>query len=486
MKLMARLVWICLLALAAWGADADVARLAEAARVAWKVPGVAVAVVRDDKVLYLGGLGVREAGKPEPVTAHTAFHIASTTKAFTTTSLAMLADEGKLSFDDAVRKHVDYFRLSDAQADTLVTLRDLVSHRTGMPRHDVLWSRTKMGREDLIRRMAFAKPSAQFRSLYQYQNIMFTTAGEAVGKASGLGWDAFVQRRIFLPLGMKDSSTRYVETLTHNDLASPHIRGKAYPMRNYDSIGGAGSIASSVHDLSRWVRMQLNGGKFEGQQLVSERNLRETHEPQMVIHRTAGQKEMQPDFAQSSYAMGWFVNHYRGEMLTMHSGSLSGFRALVTMVPRLKLGIIILANENSTNLNEALTNTLLDEYLDLPKLRDWNAHMLAVVKRNDEKDAADRRERETSRKKDTRPSLPLAAYAGNFNEAAYGPVRISSNENALRLEWAGNTAALEHWHLDTWKIAAGEPMAGEYIQFEFSEQGVPVRLTLLGQTFSRQ
>ncbi|MCX6613141.1 MAG: serine hydrolase [Acidobacteria bacterium] len=468
------------------GADPDVKALVEAARNAWAVPGVAVAIVKDDKPLYLAGHGLREAGKTDPVTPHTAFQIASTTKAFTTAAMAMLVDEGKIAWDDPVRKHLNFFRLADPHADALVTARDLVTHRTGLPRHDVLWVRTGLGREELIRRIGLAKPAAQFRGVYQYQNLMFTSAGELVGRVSGLGWDRFVQQRILLPLGMKDTSTAYADMLRHTNMAMPHIKGKANPLQNYDNIGGAGSIASSVDDLSRWVRMQLAGGIYEGTRLVSEKQLQATHEPQMVIQRTAASREMQPEYTQSSYAMGWFVNHYRGEMLVMHSGSLSGYRALITMVPRLKMGIVILANENGTNLNEALTNTLLDEYLGLPKTRDWNAYMLGVVKANDEKEAREKREAEEARKKDTKPSLPLNSYVGIYREAAYGDVKVSLQQGKLHAEWMRFRGDMDHWQYDTWKIKADGSLKDAIANFQLDEKGSPVRLLLLGQTFLRQ
>lgn len=483
---MRKLFLLSLTAILLQGAEPDVKKLVEAARAAWAVPGVAVAVVKEDKTLYLDGHGVREAGKPEPVTSHTAFQIASTTKAFTTTAMAMLVDEGKLGWDDPVRKHLDFFRLADPHADALVTARDLVTHRTGLPRHDVLWVRTGLGREDLIRRMGLAKPAAQFRSTYQYQNLMFTSAGEIVGKASGLGWDVFVQQRILMPLGMKDTSTAYADMLRHSNMAMPHIKGKANPLQNYDNIGGAGSMASSVHDLSRWVRLQLAGGVFEGTRLVSEKQVAATHEPQMVIQRPAASREMQPEYSQSSYAMGWFVNHYRGEMLVMHSGSLSGYRALITMVPRLKMGIVILANENGTNLNEAITNTLLDEYLGLPKTRDWNAHMLGVVKSNEEKEARAKRESEDARKKETKPSLPLSSYAGIYREPAYGDVKVSLQQGKLHAEWMRFEGDLDHWQYDTWKIRADGSLKDAIANFQLDEKGSPVRLILLGQTFLRQ
>jgi len=482
---MKKLFLLALAAILLRGAEADVKALVEAARNAWAVPGVAVAIVKDDKPLYLAGHGVRESGKADPVTPHTAFQIASTTKAFTTTAMAMLVDEGKLGWDDPVRKHLDFFRLADPHADALVTARDLVTHRTGLQRHDALWVRTGLGREELIRRIGLAKPAAPFRGIYQYQNLMFTSAGEVVGRASGLGWDGFVQQRILIPLGMMDTSTAYADMLRHANMAMPHIKGKANPLQNYDNIGGAGTIASSVDDLSRWVRMQLAGGVFEGKRLVSEKHLLATHEPQMVIQRTAASREMQPEYTQSSYAMGWFVNHYRGEMLVMHSGSLSGYRALITMVPRLKLGIVILANENGTNMNEALTNTLLDEYLGLPKTRDWNAHMLQAVKNSEQKDVKEKQARIDARAKDTKPSLPLTAYVGAYREPAYGEVNVSLQDGKLRAEWLRSKGEMEYWHFDTWTIKANGSLSDATANFQLDDKGSPTRLLLLGQTFER-
>jgi CubicO group peptidase (beta-lactamase class C family) len=460
--------------------QARIHSLAEAARQAWSVPGFGLAVVQGDQAIYLQAHGVKESGKPDPLTIHSTFQIASTTKAFTTTALAMLADEGKLHWDDSVRKHLDYFRLLDPHADALVTLRDLVSHRTGLPRHDTLWVRTGFTREDLIRRMAFAKPSAPFRSQYQYQNLMFTAAGEALGKTSGLGWDAFLKTRIFAPLGMDDTSTLYAEMMARTDRAMPHTKGKPGVWGNYDNIGGAGCIASSTHDMARWLTLQLNGGTFQGQRLVSAKNLAETHLPNMYNRLTATQADLQPDFTQTTYGLGWSINHYRGEMLVMHAGVLSGFRALVTMVPRLKLGFVVLANLNGTNLPEALTNTLLDEYLDLPKTRDWNAHMLAAVKRAEDKEAEDKRERLAARLLNTKPSLPLADYAGKYHEPAYGEASVTTKENKLVLEWGRQRRELEHWHLDTFMTNE------QFVNFQFDSKGRPAKMIFLDQEFTRR
>ena len=184
--------------------------------------------------------------------------------------------------------------------------------------------------------------------------------------------------------------------------------------------------------------------------------------------------------------MGWTINHYRGEMLVMHSGVLSGFRALVTMVPRLKLGFVVLTNLGGTNLNEALTNTLLDEYFGLPKVRDWNAHMLSVVKTNEERKDTEKREREAARKTGTTPILPLSAYVGSYHEAAYGEARIVLDEGKLKLEWARFQGAMEHWQYDTWRVKEGGSLNDAMANFQIDEKGAAAKLNLLGQSFSRK
>jgi CubicO group peptidase (beta-lactamase class C family) len=476
-------------ALICCAADPDVARLTEEARAAWNVPGVAVAVVKEGKLLYVGAHGLKEAGKPDSLTEHSLFQIASTSKAFTTTAMAILADEGKLDFDDPVRKHLDYFRLADPHADALVTLRDLVTHRTGLPRHDTLWIRTGFDREDLIRRMAFARPSEPFRAKYQYQNIMFTAAGEAVGKASGLGWDRFLRERIFSPLGMRNTVTLYAEALAKPDRAVPHLKRNGAISSgvwgNYDNIGGAGSIASSIHDMARWLELQVNQGEFQSQRIVSAKSLAETHAPNMFNRLTDSQREMQPEYTQTSYGMGWSINHYRGEMLVMHAGVLSGFRALVTMAPRHKLGFVVLANLNGTNLPEALTNTLLDEFLNLPRNRNWNEHMLAAAKRAEDKQAEDRKKEAATRKPGTRPSLPLAQYQGTYREAAYGAVNISLDQGKLYVEWARFKAPLEHWHYDVFKAKGEGTLSDTMLQFQLDSGGQPRAVEMFGQEFRR-
>jgi CubicO group peptidase (beta-lactamase class C family) len=316
---------------------------------------------------------------------------------------------------------------------------------------------------------------------------MFTTAGEVVGRVSGLGWDRFLKQRIFEPLGMQDSSTLYAEMIERRDRAMPHVKkdGQANPSQwgNYDNIGGAGCVASSVADMTQWLRMQMALGEYEGKRLVSAKNLQETHLPSMFNRLTEAQREMQPEFTQTSYGMGWSINHYRGEMLTMHAGVLSGFRALVTMALGKKLGLVVLANLNGTQLPEALTNSLLDEYLGLEKTRDWNAHMLATVKKGEEKEALAKRERAAARKKDTRPSLELGSYVARYEEPAYGEARVTLKDGKLLMEWARFSGVLEHWHYDTFQVRGTAALNEAMVTFRIGADGKVEGMRLFEQEF---
>src|SRR5438105_13139354 len=239
----------------------DVDKMASDTMRIWQVPGLAVAIVQNDHVVYMKGFGVRELGKPDPVTPDTLFEIASTTKAFTATALAMLVDQKKLDWDDPVRKYVDYFHLADPCADSLVTVRDIVSHRTGLSRHDELWDYTEWPREKLIRSIGSVKLSKPFRSAYQYQNIMFALAGEVVASASKTPWETFVRNNIFEPLGMKNTRVSMAEWNASAHATAyryDHVNNRVIPetMTDYSSIAPAGTIKSSVRDMAQWLRFQ--------------------------------------------------------------------------------------------------------------------------------------------------------------------------------------------------------------------------------------
>jgi CubicO group peptidase (beta-lactamase class C family) len=461
----------------------------EASLKAWGVPGASIAIVKDDRILVLKGYGVKENGKSAAVTPDTVFAIGSTTKAFTTAALAILADEGKLDWDDPVRKHVPEFRLSDPLADQLVTLRDLVCHRTGLTRHDVLWHGTNLTREELIRRAALLPLSKPFRSVYQYQNIMFLVAGTAVGRAAGSSYEEFVQRRILDPLGMKNTnfSTNDLDRLP--DRASPHVKTREGGMRvvrwrNLDNIGPAGSINSSAADLARWMRMQLNGGAFEGKRIISEKNLAEMHTAQVVIRPEDAGRSWNPETNQMAYGLAWTLQDYRGLHLVSHGGAIDGFRANITLVPKQRLGIAVLANLGQENMPEALRYKLIDAVLGLAA-RDWDTPLIERGSKEREESEAAQRAFAKARRSGTRPAMELSAYAAVYRHPAYGEVRIGLDSGQLTAQWAGSLFRLEHHHFETFLLKGGDRLENTTATFYIGPMGSADTLHMLGVEFQR-
>ncbi len=455
---------------------------------AWQVPGASLAIVRGDEVIYLKGYGVKDLNTRQPVTSDTIFAIGSTTKAFVTTAMAILVDEGKMNWDDPVHKHVPWFRLSDTLANENVTMRDIVCHRTGLSRNDLLWYASPWGREEIIRKIGFVKLNRPFRSLYQYQNIMFLTAGYAVGLISNSSWEEFTQKRIFDPLGMKSANFSTTVAEKASDHATPHGKNKeekveVIPWRNIDNVGPAGSINASARDLSQWVRFQLNGGVFEGKRLVSAENLTETHTPQMVVRLEGQTKAMNPETNLMSYGLGWMIQDYRGRLIVSHGGAIDGFRARVHLLPQAKMGLVILANLGNNSMPEAAANNLTDLLLGLPK-KDWDSYLLEQVKKNEAETKARLKEREEKRFKNTRPSRELAAYAGVYEDTAYGTATITLEQDALVLQWSSFKVRLEHFHFDTFVVKESR-LENELVIFTLGSDGEVATMNLLGVDFKR-
>lgn len=446
----------------------------------WQVPGLAIAIVRNDEVIYLKGFGVKEAGKADPVTPDTLFPVASCTKGFTTTAMAMLVDEGKMAWNDPVRRHVPHFRLADPLADAQVTLRDLVCHRTGVGANDLLWYRASLSRAEVIRRIGLVKPRHSFRSAFEYQSTMFTTAGLAVESASGMPWEQFVQKRVLDPLGMKHVTFTTVAAQA-TDHASPHKRdaqGKPQVMPWYviEKPEPAGSINASARDLSRWLRFHLAHGGFDGKQLVSKDNLAETHSPQMIIPLTGITRAMNPDTFQMSYGMAWVIQDYREQWLVSHAGTIDGFRSHFTMAPRAGIGIVLLNNLERTQMNVALSNTLIDHLLRLPR-KDWHGYIREQVMKSELAAREKHRDWLSKRRLGTKPSRPLQAYTGVYEDPAYGRATIAFENGQLTWKWSSFAVPLEHYHFDTFALN-DELLGFAEVVFQLDDEGTVTSMTV--------
>lgn len=492
MRLIAVLVSL-LLTLAAGAQPFDtkaVDRIVTSTMKSWQLPGVAIAIVKNDRVVFLKGYGTKELGGTEPVTADTLFQIASTSKAFTSTALAMLAAEKKLSFDDPVRQHVDYFHLADLCADSQVTIRDIVSHRTGLSRHDELWDNSPFTREDVVRRIGHVELSKPFRSAYQYQNIMFIAAGEVVGKASGMPWDEFVKTRIFAPLAMTHT---VISDADWN--AADHATGYQYDWKtgrisaqrpiDTATIGAGGAIKSSASDMANWLRFQLSNGAFNLVQLTDPEMIEETKTPNTVIRMEGLTREANTETNVMSYAMGWTVQDYRGELLVSHGGALNGFRTHVDLLPRRSSGFVIMTNVGRGLALVAMRNSLADLLSGKPG-RDWNAYYLMVDRRSDEKGEAEKEARNAKRVPDTTPSRPLENYTGEYESPGYGVAKVSLVDGHLVLQWSRMTIPLTHFHYDIFNATSEYDDVDEQVTFTLGDDRQVRSLTFFGETFTKK
>jgi CubicO group peptidase (beta-lactamase class C family) len=462
--------------------------LADALKV-WQAPGMAVAVVRDGEVIYLKGVGVRAVGKPERVTPDTLFGIGSLTKAFTATALGILVDEGKIDWDDTVRKHIPWFRLADPLADRDVTLRDLLCHRTGLSGHTFLWYHAPWSPEESVRRLAFVQPSHSFRSHYEYANIPYLAAGLALSSAAEKPWPDFMRQRLFEPLGMKSVVFTRTQALAAADHATPHLPGAKGPEATdwYDDdkqLRASGSIKTNVRDLSQWLRCQLGEPTTEGKRVVSAKILAELHKAQVVTPLDPLRARLGGS-TQAAYGLGWHRIDHQGKLLLEHGGAVDGFRSTILLMPKERLGIVVLTNVATAEATTATALTLLDHLLGLPP-QDWQGAYRERVQSAREAEKARAEAFQKTRQLGTKTSHDLAEYAGVYEEPAYGKVTVTAGEAGLRLSWSSFKEPIKHFHFDTFTFAGTGALKDEVVQFEAAPEGTVGVLRMLGRKFERK
>jgi CubicO group peptidase (beta-lactamase class C family) len=424
----------------------------------WKAQGLALAIVRDDRVIVAKGFGVREAGKDAAVDERTLFSIASCSKAFTAAALAILVDERKLRWEDKASKYLPTFQLYDPYVTRELTVRDLVCHRSGLATFggDLVWYNTTYSRDEILNRIRYLKPTTSFRSAFGYQNNLFLAAGQIVPVVAGRSWDQFVRERIFEPLGM--AATTSIKSVGEN-AAVPHMirdeRAIVIAPCQSDNIGPAAAINAGARDMAQWLRLQLGLGKYGEKRIYSESQARAMWSPQTIV----GGVTIGPAATHlRTYAMGWFVSDYNGKLRVEHDGDLDGMHSKVILIPELKLGVAAMTNSD-TPVAAIVAGRTIDAALGLP-LEDRNATALAAQK---VADAAKKRAWErtvAARAKDTKPSLPLAAYAGKYTSDLYGDVRVAEEEGRLVVRFIPTpslVADLEHWHYDTFRAKWRRP-----------------------------
>ena len=459
----------------------------------WQVPGLAIAVVKDDKVVFIKGYGVREVGKPAPVDENTVFPLSSLTKAFTAAAVGILVDEGKLSWDDPVVKHLPWFQLPDPWVTRRVTLRDMLAHRVGGDLGNTwIALATTIDHREILRRLRYLEAvEPRFRSRFSYRNISFVAVGEVVEAVSGMSWGDFVRMRILEPLGMQSATTSNRELWDPENLQpcllceppSPsvgfedarvqnivmeHLLSEAgprpIPWTGWFARDGhpAGSISANLNDVAKWMRMQLAKGVYEGKRMVSAQSIEEMHTPQIPI-----QHDLYPLGPESghfwAYGLGWFLTDYRGRKVIMHGG---GFDTFIAMMPEENLAVAVLTNLTypgrgpRNHLRVALPFWIFDAYLGAPK-RDWSADLRAKAKTDAAQGEARGQKLEAQRVKGTHPLLPLEKYVGVYDHPVFGELKISKDGGNLVLRFTDGAAGdLMHWHYDlfelTWRGQGGD------------------------------
>lgn len=420
----------------------------------WKVPGVAIAIVKDGAVLQSKGYGLRDVAHGQPVTTRTLFPIASITKSFTVATLASLSSEGKLDWDKPVRDYLPEFRLYDDVLTARVTPRDLVTHRTGLPRHDAAWYNVELERPAIIDMLRYLEPSKDLRRQFQYNNLMFVTAGYLGGKLAGSSWEDAVRGRVFAPLGMTSSNFSVEDSKKSPDYAHAYQKDDKeevheIPILNADDVGPAGSINSNLEDMTRYLLMYLNEGRSGDKQVIAKSDIRQMTSPQMIIP-SAG---VDPELGFANYGMGLFVTSYRGHKFVNHGGNLDGFSLLLSFLPDDHVGCIVFTNMDATQLREVLTYNIYDRLLGLEPA-EWNHRLLNRYLAGKKAEDEAKEKNYVPRRDGTHPSHDIAEYVGEYSHPAYGTIQIAraGDGTDLELRYHNFKSTAVHWHYDQWKV----------------------------------
>ncbi len=440
----------------------------ENGRKEWKVPGLALSVVKDGALLYSKGYGFRDPDNGLEMNADTLYRIASNTKAFVSASLAILADEGKLDWDTPVRYYIPYFRLKDKYATEHVTPRDLLCHRTGLPAHDGALHDFKT-RKEMVANLQYLESSYPIRTKLQYNNLMYMTAGHLVDCISGQTWESFVQERLFDALEMEKTTLKYFRArLTGNHAECFYMKGdelrqyKGYKEMDPDYISPrcpAGGINTTANEIANWMILQLNKGEFKGKRIISEKAFEQMHSPQMVDNWNSPYEE----HGESSCGLGWFIWAYRGEKLAVHSGF---FGSQVFLLPKRNIGITVMPTLGSALTDITLFN-IIDRLLGLDQI-DWTARKInerEEAKKNQIPAVSDQIE-------GTSASQPLEAFCGEFTDKGYGKFTVKLDEKGLYTEDDGHNHYLRHYHYDTFEMMESDDEAFCKVTFHTDAKGV--------------
>ncbi len=471
----------------------DLERDANRVLKAFDVPGMAIAIVKDGKVVATQGFGVRRLGDPAPVTGKTLFEVASNSKAFTAAALAQLVDQGKLNWDDPVTKHLPEFRMYDAYVTQEMTVRDLLTHRSGLGlgAGDLLWwPTTTFSTDEIIHRLRYVKPATSFRAGYAYDNLLYIVAGRIIAQQAGKSWGDAIRARILAPLGMHGTTTSVAAMLQAPDFAAPHSKigekvSVVKPMPVDNAVGAVG-INTSAEDIARWMNALLAGGEYDSAEgkarLFSAAQGREMWTSQTPVKITDPKPALAATRANfNSYGLGFYVRDYRGRKLVMHGGALQGFYSRIVMLPDEKLGVAIFTNAENSGAMAALQWRILDHYLGVAPT-DWIG-IIAAQEQQDHRNELARQGRVTAARAASRPSLPRTSYDGQYSDPWYGNVVIRHDGSKQVMAFTRTpdlTGELEHFQHDTFIVRWKERNfnADAYVTFSLNPDGSIERMKM--------
>lgn len=454
----------------------------EQARQQWELPGLSIAIVQGDSIVLAKGFGVRELGKADPVDEHTLFGIGSNGKTFTSALAAMMVDAGKLRWDDPVDKYLPTFRVGDPYVSQNATLRDALSHRTGVAGPLAFYYGAPLTAPQIIERMRLLPQETGFRSTFNYSNLMYMIAGEVAAAVAGRTWGDLLHERIYAPLGMTRSvrsGRRRLEGL--RNVASAHMTGRdgrlvVVPNIEGEAMAPSGAPFSTAHDMAQWLRLQLGNGVYAGRRLISERSMAEMRT--VVTATPFGSNEARTGFG---YGLGWFIGTYRGQRALWHGGGVDGMTSDMQLLPEAQVGVVVLTNSSSNSLHRVITQHVFDLVLGLPP-RDWNAEALASARRQREAEAKRQAALEAQRFS-APPTWPLERYAGRYVDSLMGEVTVLVQGGRLLARYhPGYEASLAPWSLNTFRMEWRNPSAVQppFATFHQNPAGGPLELEIAG------
>lgn len=462
----------------------------ENARKQWGAVGLAITVVKDNDVIFKKAYGLRELNSNDAVDTNTLFACASTTKAMTATCMGILVDEGKVNWDDPVIKYLPDFQLYDPYVTRELKIRDLFLHNSGVGNTDFLWSFMNISSKEILEKMRWVKPSYSFRSSFIYQNIFYLAAGEVIEKVSGKPWEVFVKENIFSPLHMTNTYPTLKEAPNANR-TKPHMKvdGKMMVIEDMsaDAIGPAGSVWSSIDDISKWAKCMLDSSKYAGGRLVKQKTWEEITKVQTLVPSSEFYPTAQltkPNF--TTYGFGWFQQDYKGKKVNFHTGSLPGSIAIHGQIPEEKIAVYVFGNTDHVEVRHALMYKAFDLFA-LGGTTDWSSDFLALYTQLDKAGEAVQKEQNEKRVLNTNPSLPLSAYAGTYQDELFGEVVVTAINNQLMMNINNmHKATLSHWNFDTFKGPLEQKWNGDVTAlFQLNSAGEIATLNLAGFTLRK-